>query len=131
MQKSLRSLLLALQRIFGYDLPLYYCRFEVKGLQLIDLRWNTNKMLAILRVSAISIGRWEDMRNYATHSIVDPKSPLWCCPRTLNMEIVGSSVSLSKKLHHASSIGWLSCTTQTIPFQPCPTTFKTLLSLAK
>ena len=57
----------------------------------------------MLTVSAKSIGQWEDMRNYATHGIVDPKSPLWCCPRTLNMENVGSCVSLSKKLRHGSS----------------------------
>ena len=52
-----------------------------RALQVIDLRRDTNKIAAILGVSAKSIGWWEGVRNYATHGVVNPTSPLCCRPR--------------------------------------------------
>ena len=54
--------------------------------QLTDLGWDTNKIAAILGVSAKGIGRWEG--NYATHGVVNPKSLLCSRLRILNAEIV-------------------------------------------
>ena len=105
MQKLLCCLVLALHRFLAIIFHYITVDMKQRTLQLTDLGWNTNKIAAILSVLAKGIGRWEG--NYATHGIVNPKSPLCSCLRILNTEIVEGLHQLIKETPSCFLNEWL------------------------